>query len=253
MEIQKINQQYLRINAKEEKDTGEVRYCKRILQKNDVKGLLMLNRRCIDGELFYQYTVEGLHSMEDVFDGGYFEKEDMNIFVRCLSETLHGLTDFLLKQEKIYFDPAYIMFDGVTREWKFLYLIEDYRQQGQDIVRLLDFFLNKLRADAEKESWFYEYYTQMLQFGDNISPSELVNMWEKGEQRQEREEESENRDFLAEKEENCIADKPLCEHAVSQERAPMEDMDEPVMDNLTQRWNYLLYSRLYAVPFQPGH
>ncbi|MBQ7360611.1 MAG: hypothetical protein IJW63_11025 [Lachnospiraceae bacterium] len=238
-EIQKINQQYLRILLQGENETGEEKYYRQVLQRNDIKGLLPFSRRSIDGQDFCYYSIEGLHCMEEVFEGTHFSKEDMDSFVRCLDEVIEEVKGFLLRQEQLCLSPTYIMFDGVLKRWQFLYLIDTHNQQGQDLVELLDFFLSKLGSDLEKESWFYEYYTEVLQFGDNISPTELVRMWEK-----EVETEAKERENVPQEKETDV----LC--LLQQEETACE---KPKKLTWKERVNEIVYAGLYLVPFLPDH
>lgn len=244
-EIQKSNQQYLRMAVLEENDTGEMRYCQRVLQKNNIKELLQISRRCIDGEVFYYYEIEGLHSMEEVFEGAHLSKEDMKSFVQCLKDVLVSLKEFLLPQEQLYLHPGYIMYDGVSKGWRFLYLTDSYQEQGRDIVELMDFFLGNLSGDVERESWFYEYYTAVLQFGEKITPTEFVKLWK------DKSEELEPEGKLeAGNEETGDFAEQFAKPILQQEGTSATETFEFTWK---QKLNHICYGRLYCVPFRPDH
>lgn len=242
MKIEKLNQQYLKITAEEECEKDEWLYASKVLQKKKMEGLLPLRKRSMDGQLFYYYSIEGVHSMEEVWDERFLTEVELEKFLRDLEETIKELEGFLLRQEQLQLNPSYIMYDVVKRKWKFMYLLQNYESQKEDVDSLLDFWMNKLGGLSGDESKMYEYLADCMMFEENILPSELVHLWTQRasiEAPVSTEENIDVKDDLVQKEESCT----------SIEEAQSEN--EWVMPSWKGKWNKLVYEKLYLVPFSP--
>lgn len=237
-----MNQQYLRIHSNNITEKGHALYSKCILRKQEVEGLLSYNERNIDGQAYHYYFIEGLHSMQDSWSDIFLSKNEMISFIECLSNTLEALDCFLLKQEQIVLDPSYIMYDSKRGCWRFLYLVEPYEEQGEDILTLMDFWLSRLGGVEEKDDWFYEYYTSIMQYGRSIRPLELVGEWDK----QKRECCIEVEEPRREEKEETRAERNLDLKEIDVEAPDFEKIP------LKKRVNLALYAKLYMVPFRPA-
>ena len=87
-----------------------------------------------------------------------------------MEETIKELEVFLLKQEQLYLNPSYIMYDAVKRKWKFMYLLQNYEARKEDVEILLNFWVSKLRGLGGDESKIYEYLADCMMFEENILP-----------------------------------------------------------------------------------
>ena len=242
MKIEKLNQQYLKITAEGECEREEWIYASKVLQKKNVEGLLHLRKRIMDGQLFYYYSVEGVDSMEEIWAERLLAEAELEKFLRDLEETIKELEVFLLKQEQLYLNPSYIMYDAVKRKWKFMYLLQNYEARKEDVEILLNFWVSKLRGLGGDESKIYEYLADCMMFEENILPSELVHLWTQRasiEAPVSTEENIDVKDDLVQKEESCT----------SIEEAQLEN--EWVMPSWKEKWNKLVYEKLYLVPFSP--
>lgn len=249
-EIEIVNRKFLRVIDNKLTDSGQTLYDKRVLQKNTVEGLIPFGERRLDGKVFHYYFIEGMHSMKEAWKDRLWGKEEMTVFIDSLKEALESVGDFLLRQEQLLLDPAYIMYDGEKRKWRFLYLIESYDEQGEDVQKLMEFFLSKL-SEGEEE-WFYDYYTECMQYGVGVQTVELVRLWNA------RNQETVLYDDAGEKE-NCYAEegKPQ-EISFLNTEIRGEVTKEATGDNVEAeyswktKWNKLVYAKLYLVPYSPS-
>lgn len=239
MNIERPGQQQLRLVMNEKQDKGEVLYATKVLQRKKMDGLLDFTRRNLNGQWYYYYSVGGLRSMKEMWDGRYLSGEDMECFMESLGQTLYQIDEYLLKHEQLCLDPSYIMYDVAKRKWRFLYLVETYEEQGKDIRALLDFFVSKLGGEIAHEDILYEFLSDCLQFDETVLPEELVRAWE----------------------ERWVPNEPVPllpannsseNESISDGIQTIETEDyskEAEVPTWKDRWNKIIYAKLYLVPF----
>lgn len=264
MEVEKLNQQYLRIVTTEECEQGELLYASKVLQKRDMETLLKVKRRSVDGRILYYYPIEGVRSMDGIWNERFLTVTELDGFLRDLNNAIRELEEYLLKPEQLFLNPAYIMYDTVKRKWKFIYLLDTHYSQKDDMVELFEFWMNKLGGDEAEEGKIYEYLADCMQFEEDIRPSELVHLWTQrvcAEQPVPAEgacEETiapvieEAGAVRTEKDADCVGiERQVIEQQVIERRAKEPQATEWDMPSRKERWNKLVYEKLYRVPFSP--
>lgn len=264
MEVEKLNQQYLRIVATEECEQNELLYASKVLQKRDMETLLNLRRRSVDGKILYYYSIDGVHSMAEVWDERFLTVTELDWFLRDLNNAIRELEGYLLKQEQLFLHPAYVMYDTAKRKWKFIYLLDPHYSQKDDMVELLEFWMNKLGGDETEDAKIYEYLADCMQFEEDIRPSELVHLWTQRvcmeqpvlaegtlEGTIEPVVEKAGAVRTEEKAECVGIERQVIEHQVIEQRTKEHQATEWDMPSRKARWNRLVYEKLYRVPFSP--
>jgi len=247
MNIWRTNNYRLRLALGEGQPSPEDRYAIKVLQKRNIEGLLPLRKRNIDGNCFLDYSVLGLHTMQEAWEGRLLTESDLNIFFLSLKQTLLHIKDFLLDCRRLSINPSYIMYDAVKNEWQFLYIIGPYENQQNDIEELLEFFISKIEGMNTDNSIIYEYLSDCLQFEDGLSPDELVSSWEE-------------RKYMTGAEEEILQETINNEwkEAKRDENTEIENVKQAAKDSMDEqactrrdRWNEIIYGKLYLVPFSP--
>lgn len=252
MNIEKLNQQYMRMAAEEGFESGEYLYAAKILQKKNVEGLLRLKKRNLDGQVFYYYSIDGTHTMVEAWDGQNIDERKLEQFLKDLAETIKTLDSYLLKQEQLYLNPSYIMYDVVERKWKFIYVTQPYHSQSEDMIELLTFFVSKLGETDHDQSRIYEYLSDCMRFEEDISPAEMVRLWMEG--MSERENlhciTNEGPETLEEMESTDESEGTMLETGGEWDGLETKEMPEEAC-TWKEKWNRKVYEKLYLVPYSP--
>ena len=96
-------------------------YKLKIAENGRIKKLLPVSLRKIDLEQLLYYEVSSMVSLEDRFSSKGMRADDLRCFLRELKEMLEGLSEYLLGEEGILFDPENIYVNISSGEYKFMY------------------------------------------------------------------------------------------------------------------------------------
>ncbi|MBO4458570.1 MAG: FHA domain-containing protein [Butyrivibrio sp.] len=96
-------------------------YKLKIAENGRIKKLLPVSLRKIDCEQLLYYEVSSMVSLEDRFSSKGMEAEDIRNLLRDMKEMLENLSEYLLGDEGILFDPENIYMSMSSGEYKFMY------------------------------------------------------------------------------------------------------------------------------------
>jgi hypothetical protein len=115
-------------------------YKLKIAENGRIKKLLPVSLRKIDLEQLLYYEVSSMVSMEDRFSSKGMSADELKCFLRELKEMLEGLSEYLLGEEGILFDPENIYVNISSGEYRFMYYPFDGENKafGNFAEKLLD-------------------------------------------------------------------------------------------------------------------
>ncbi len=143
----------------------ETDYQVRMLQTNEIKGVLPVNIRGEGEATVYEYEITGLMSMQNMYRQTKITKEEMKIFLSKINETIMDVERYLLNSNRILLEPELIFkedgeycfcylpsYDGTIRK-NFHKLMEYFVQwtDYQDIASVQTAFL--LHKETMKENY----------------------------------------------------------------------------------------------------
>ena len=92
-------------------------YCRDMLEKNTIRGLLPLSCQNLNGEMILRYPIHGLVSIREYFRYNHFEKEEGMLFLRNLISAVKRPSDYFLKISNCILDAEYAYIgDGMQAE-----------------------------------------------------------------------------------------------------------------------------------------
>lgn len=122
-------------------------YQMRMLQVNEVEGILPVKGRGIDGASFYDYNVSGKISMQAMYERAKISGEDLKLFLSQLLAVIHETENYLLNIHCILMEPEFIFYeDG---RFFFCYYPQAKQELWTEIHKLTEFFVKQ--ADYEDE------------------------------------------------------------------------------------------------------
>ena len=132
----------------EEASVYEEDYQMRMLEANDIEGLLTVRGRGMNGNSCYDYDVSGKISMKALFERNEIKAKDIKKFLSGLREVIKNTEKYLLNIHCILLQPEYIFFE--EERFYFCYYPPKKTQLWEDIHELTEYFVKK--ADyKEKE------------------------------------------------------------------------------------------------------
>lgn len=203
-------------------------YQNKMLEENQVQGLLQMNGRGMDDKSCYDYDVSGKVSVKALYEKHPISGEEIKILLTCILNVVNEVQRYLLDINCILLNPEYIFYEseryyfcyyppGNESLWTGFHHLSEYLvkcadYQDQECVRIV-FLLHK---ETMKENYSMEQIIRECMKGEESEDSDW--MVKGSEQRisapkpgedQERENGAENRMFFDREEHDWIASQEL--------------------------------------------
>lgn len=170
------NKSYLIIAAKEEQD-----YQIRMIQENQVAGLLVMDIRRLNGEEEFYYDITGRQSLSNLFGKRQMSYEDIRGVLISVYSLTEELRRYLVEMNRVIFEAEYCFYNPDTgmAEWIFY----EQNEYGEcDFSSLAEFILEHTDHDDKKGVEIgYKFYKlvreanfsieQMVEYIDELYPS----------------------------------------------------------------------------------
>lgn len=139
--------------------TEVIEYCRKVLEKNKIPGLLTPNYQFLNGEIRFKYSINGKRAIRELVQSGGTNEKNEILILKNLTRSLKTLSTYLIDLDKVWLDPQYLFIgDGmqvfmvcvpvednscvdISKELKnfFLELLSDYLGSGNN--RYSDMFM----------------------------------------------------------------------------------------------------------------
>ncbi len=116
-------------------------YKLRMLQENEIDGLLELSSCGGDKKSRYSYTVTGMISMKDKYEQLMFRLEDILQILDDLIEAIQSMKKYMLDPESLLLYSEYIFYD--EGQWKFCCLPQRKKNLKESFHILSEYFIRK--------------------------------------------------------------------------------------------------------------
>ncbi len=123
-------------------------YQMRMLQLNEIEGVLPVKGRGIDGASFYDYNVSGKISMQAMYERNKISGEDLKIFLCQLLAVIREIENYLLNIHCILMEPEYIFYE----EGRFYFCYYPLAKQDlwEEIHKLTEYFVKQADYDDKE-------------------------------------------------------------------------------------------------------
>lgn len=155
----------------EEESVYEEDYQMRMLEANDIDGILTVRGRGMNGKSCYDYDVSGKISMKAMYERSEMKAKDIKIFLTNLRDILRSIEKYLLNIHCVLLKPEYIFYE----EERFYFCYYPLKTTGlwEDIHELTEYFVKK--ADyKEKESVRLVFLLHKETMEENYSLDKIV-------------------------------------------------------------------------------
>jgi hypothetical protein len=146
------------LSEKDKPETNE--YCKKIIEKQSIKGFLKVEQRCLDNQLLFYYDITAKQSMNTLLDKtvlSYDKFKQLFIKLICFIENLY---EYLLSEEDIILAPEYIYLDITSYDPSLCYYPGYSKNIKEQMNSLLEYLMNKVDySDKEAVLLVYRLYS----------------------------------------------------------------------------------------------
>lgn len=116
-------------------------YKLRMIQENEINGLLELSSYMIDKKSKYSYTITGMVSMTDRYEQQMLQLGDIFQILDDLLEAMRSMKKYMLDPESLLLYPELIFYDEV--HWKFCCLPQRKKDLTESFHILSEYFIKK--------------------------------------------------------------------------------------------------------------
>lgn len=157
------NHNYMIIQAKEREYTG---FCEKIIQENEISGLLPCQFRVLEGTLFFYYEISGKRTLSQLFQKKKIGALEMRRLLTALSVLQRESQRYLLDFQKYILLPEYLYSDF---DIEHLYAVYYPDYEGTAILeKISSFFIEHVDyQEAEAVELAYSFQQRIME--ENVS------------------------------------------------------------------------------------
>jgi hypothetical protein rflaF_01939 len=125
--------------------TEVIGYCRKVLEKNKIPGLLMSNYQFLNGEIRLKYSINGKRGIRELVQSGSTNEKNELLILSNLIHALKNLNTYLIDLDKIWLDPKYLYIGDGMNVFMVCVPVED--NTPVDISQNLKHFFLELLSD----------------------------------------------------------------------------------------------------------
>ena len=125
--------------------TEVIEYCRKVLEKNKIPGLLTPNYQFLNGEIRFKYSINGKRSIRELVQSGGTNEKNEILILKNLTRSLKTLSTYLIDLDKVWLDPQYLFIGDGMQVFMVCVPVED--NSCVDISKELKNFFLELLSD----------------------------------------------------------------------------------------------------------
>lgn len=124
-------------------------YRLKMLEKNEIEGILKIQERMINGEGLLCYDITSKQSLKNLFDSRLIHFEDVKKLISSLQTVIEDLQRYLLQGRHLILKDEFIFFDMEKEEYNFVFY-PFYECEEDNMMPLLNFLMEHIDNDEIK-------------------------------------------------------------------------------------------------------
>lgn len=140
-----LNRAYLIVEGEESVPED---YQVKMLQENEISGLLKTEVRYVDGVGHYYYDISGKTSLQKTYEREKLGYENIKRLIETLSQTICSLSRYMLKGDCLLLDPAHIFCE--KGRFLFCYFPQNDKELKTAFHELTEYFVREVDYQDEK-------------------------------------------------------------------------------------------------------
>lgn len=133
-----LKQAFLIIEGEEETEDFQAR----MLNENDIPGLLKTSVKFVDDKVHYYYDISGKSSLKMIYEKSKLKKEQMKFVVESVIQAIRQVQKYMLEGSGILLDPEYIYCED--EKYYFCYYPRCDLDLRKEFHKLTEFFVREV-------------------------------------------------------------------------------------------------------------
>lgn len=139
----------------------------KMIQANQIEGLLPISGQGVDGRSQYFYEISEKTSLRSVYDKTELEKAELERFLTQFAAVLNQVQRYLLDMNRILLEPEYIFVE--KEKYYFCYLPAQEAELCQEFHHLTEYFVSKIsHKDSKGILLAYELHKKTMEENYNL-------------------------------------------------------------------------------------
>ncbi len=155
-----------------------VEYKIKMIQENEIPYLIKPVSMEMDGKIWLKYNTNTVYVLERMFS---YMRPDGSLLKIILGQICHLICEmekFFLSPDELVIEPAYMFYDGQTRELKLLYIPGYEKNVGEQLKNFLEFVMKIFdHRDREGMTFMYKVYDLISTQGFSLNDITTCLSW----------------------------------------------------------------------------
>ncbi len=157
------NNNYMVISS--ENKENNISYQQKMVEKNDIEGLLKMSVKMINNQKKYYYNITSKHKLTQVYEAMKLNYTDVKNIISSLSKVIFQMKNYMLDIDCLLLEPQYMYINMNTKIIEFAYYPEETFDFESSLKSLFEYILEKYDHNSEKMQLMsvYSIYQKIVQ------------------------------------------------------------------------------------------
>lgn len=157
------NNNYMVISS--ENENNNIFYQQKMIEKNDINGLLKVSVKIINNQKKYYYNITSRHKITQVYEVTKLNYEDVKRIISSLSLVILEIKSYMLDIDCLFLDPQYMYMNMSAKSIEFVYYPEKSFDFDSSLKTLFEYILEKYDHNSDKMQLMnvYSIYQKIVQ------------------------------------------------------------------------------------------
>jgi len=150
-------------------------YCVKMLEQQQIEGILPLEQRLLDNRILFYYDITARQSMLNLLEKVVLSYDKVSKLVFGILTTIERAYEYLLPEDDFILSPEFIYMDLATYTPSFCYLSGYHKNLNEQMNSLLEYLMNKVDYN-DKEAVFLVYQLYAVSKEDGFTFEHLLGV-----------------------------------------------------------------------------
>ncbi len=148
-----------------ENNNENISYQQKMVEKNDIDGLLKMSVKVINNQKKYYYNITSRHKMTEVYEIKKLNYTDVKMIISSLCALIHQLKGYMLDIDCVLLESQYMYINMNTQVVEFTYYPEETFDFASSLKVLFEYILEKYDHNSDKIELMkvYNIYQKIVQ------------------------------------------------------------------------------------------
>lgn len=172
-----LSHNYLLIEKKNEYIEEE--YCIKMIQNQEIEGILSLERRTIDMKQYLYYDITRKQSLSLLWEDEVFSREKIRLLLKDIVKTIERGADYLLCENDFILNPEIIYLEVSSNSVSLVYLSGYNKDIKKQMLEFIEYIMNRVDY-KDNEAVLLVYALYAICKGDDFMFKDLLDKLDEG-------------------------------------------------------------------------